>query len=77
MTPDERDEFWIRAYRLRAQAHRIAAARDNLNATALGAARSMRHLVEAFQAAESREVSEHPDLAELNVQLDGHYGETS
>jgi hypothetical protein len=77
MTPDQLDEFWIRVFRLRAQAHRRAAAMDELNATALAATRPMRHFVEAFRAAEAREVAEHPDLAELNVQLDSYYGESS
>jgi hypothetical protein len=79
MTRDERDEFWIRAYRLRAAAHRFAAARDDLNAVAIVAARSFRHLSETMAAGEAadirRDIAEHPDLAELNVQLDGYYGD--
>ncbi len=74
MSPDERAQFWASMYRIRANAHRFAAARDDLNAAAIEAAASMQRFVEAYAAAEVREVAEHPDLAELNVQLDGYYG---
>jgi hypothetical protein len=74
MSPDERAQFWASMYRIRANAHRVAAARDDLDAAAIEAAASMRRLGEAYAAAEAREVAEHPDLAELNVQLDGFYG---
>ena len=75
MTPDKRDEFWIGLYRLRAAAHRGAAARDDLNATSLETARSMRALSTAMADGDARDVAAHPDLAELNVQLDGYYGD--
>ncbi|MEU8920318.1 hypothetical protein AB0D10_05180 [Kitasatospora sp. NPDC048545] len=74
MTPGEREEFWIRAYRLRAAAHRGAAARDELNATSLEAARAMKALTAAMVDGDTRDVAAHPDLAELDVQLDGYYG---
>ena len=39
------------------------------------ASRSMRRLVDVLTQAEIRDLAEHPDLAELNVQLDGFYGD--
>ncbi|MER7707218.1 hypothetical protein ABTX81_30495 [Kitasatospora sp. NPDC097605] len=75
MTRDERDEFWIRAYRLRAGAYRGAAARDEMCAVAIEAARSFRHLSETISAAEAADIATHPCLAELNVQLNGYYGD--
>lgn len=40
-----------------------------------GATRSIRAFNDAYSLSESREVARHPDLAELNVALDGWYGE--
>lgn len=74
MTPDERDEFWARMYRFRASMLRALTARDEMMATTIDAATSMRHFAEAMRASEAKEVAEHPDLAELNLQLDGYYG---
>jgi hypothetical protein len=37
----------------------------------------MRRFAELLTEAEVREIAEHPDLAELNVQLDGYYGDGS
>jgi hypothetical protein len=74
LTPDELDQFWAALYRLRAQAYRLAASRDELNATAIEATAAMRRFIAAFTEAEASEIAEHPDLAELNVQLDGFYG---
>ena len=74
MTPDEKAKFWASLYRIRANAHKLAAARDELNASAIEAAAALRRFAGAFAAAEAREVAEHPDLAELNLQLDGYYG---
>ena len=52
---------------------RMAAATHELAATAAIAERSMRQFVDTWNASVAREVAEHPDLAELNVQLDGYY----
>lgn len=67
-------------YELRAHMHRIAAGRlrvaaaeQDMAASAILAARSMKQFTEAFNAGVARDVAEHPDLAELNVQMDSFY----
>ncbi|WP_158071938.1 hypothetical protein [Kitasatospora sp. CB01950] len=37
------------------------------------AAESVRTFMEAFTESERLEIAQHPDLAELNIQLDGFY----
>lgn len=60
-------------FRMRAAAYRAEAAKCELAAVAVGAAAALRGFVETFQAAVDRDVAEHPDLAELNVTMDGFY----
>ncbi|NGO75417.1 hypothetical protein G6045_06960 [Streptomyces sp. YC504] len=69
------DPYELRARQLRILAglHRKRAAELEMAAQAGLAARSMRKLTELLTEAEVREIAEHPDLAELNVQLDGFY----
>lgn len=69
------DPYELRARQLRILAglHRKRAAELDMAAAAGLAARSMRKLTEMLTAAEVRDIAEHPDLAELNVQLDGFY----
>ncbi len=76
---DKPDEYEIRARMLRllAAGHRKRAAELEMAAAAALATRSMRRLAEVITEAEAREVAEHPDLAELNLQLDGFYSEDS
>jgi len=71
------DPYELRARQLRILAglHRKRAAELEMMAEATRATRSMRRLVDLLTEAEVREIAEHPDLAELNVQLDGFYGE--
>lgn len=71
-------------YELRAALHRIAAVRlrvaaaeHDLAAKSVMATRSMRRFAAATNQSVAQEVAHHPDLAELNVQLDGYYGERS
>ncbi|QEU94622.1 hypothetical protein [Streptomyces kanamyceticus] len=73
------DPYELRARQLRILAglHRKRAAELEMTAEAGLAARSMRKLTEALTAAEVRDIAEHPDLAELNAQLDGFYGDDS
>lgn len=74
MTPEEA-KYKARLSRFRASRHRLDAAREDLNASGYEAAAAMIRFGEVVKASEAREVAEHPDLAELNVQLDGYYGE--
>lgn len=67
-------------YELRAAMHRVLAGRlrlvaaeQDLAATAVLATRSMRRFAEAMNSSVRQEVAAHPDLAELNVQMDGFY----
>ena len=68
-------------YEVRAALHRAAAIRlriaagvHDIASKAALAERSMRQFADAWNASVAREVAEHPDLAELNVQMDGFYG---
>ena len=69
MSPKER------AAMLRVAAGRldVEAARLRMAASATLAAEAMRGFGEAVAVAESREVAEHPDLAELNIMCDALY----
>ncbi|WP_405536843.1 hypothetical protein [Streptomyces antimycoticus] len=70
----------IDPYELRARLHRIAAARlrvaatqQDMAASAVMATKAFKQFAETFNAGVARDVAEHPDLAELNVQMDGFY----
>lgn len=69
------DEAEIKAAFLRhmADRHRAYAAVFDVAAACAKATASAQRLVEALQRSEAREVAEHPDLAELDVQLNGFY----
>ena len=69
------DEAELQAARLRhmADRHRAYAAIFDVAAACAKATASAQRLTEAFQRSEAREMAGHPDLAELNVQLDGYY----
>ncbi|NUR03212.1 MAG: hypothetical protein HOY79_43880 [Streptomyces sp.] len=74
---DQPDHYELRARQLRILAglHRKRAAELDMAAEAALATRSMRRWAEVLTESEMREIAEHPDLAELNVQLEGFYGE--
>lgn len=76
---DPVDPYELRARQLRILAglHRKRAAELDMAAAAGLAARSFRRFAELLTEAEVRDIAEHPDLAELNVQLDGYYGDGS
>lgn len=75
MSPEESAKFKARLHRLRASRYRTMAAWEELNATVAEASIAAANFVALIRAAETREVAEHPDLAELNLQLDGYYGD--
>ena len=67
-------------YELRARLHRIVAGRlravaaeQDMAAAAVMATKSMKQFADAWNAGVARDVAEHPDLAELNVQMDAFY----
>lgn len=68
------DEFRARMLRIMAGRARVTAAQLDLAASIVDLSTSMRSFNEAFAAREARDVAEHPDLAQLDVQLDGYYG---
>ena len=74
---EQPDRYELRARQLRilASLHRKRADELDMAAEAALATRSMRRLTELLTEAEVRQLAEHPDLAELNVQLEGFYGE--
>ena len=47
----------------------------NLNESAQEASVAMQGFADAWQAGIDSDIAHHPDLAELNVQMDGFYGE--
>lgn len=69
------DEYELQAQRLRILAglYRKRAAELDMDAEAALAARSMRKFAEAWNAGVAQDIAQHPDLAELNVRLDGFY----
>ncbi|MEU8590413.1 hypothetical protein AB0C59_25935 [Streptomyces sp. NPDC048664] len=71
----ERYELRARQLRILAELHRKRA--DDLERAAemTLATRSMRRLADLLTEAETRQLAEHPDLAELNIQLESFYGE--
>jgi hypothetical protein len=73
---EQPDRYELRARQLRILAglHRKRAAELDMAAEAALATRSMRRLAELLTEAEVHQLAEHPDLAELNVQLEGFYG---
>jgi hypothetical protein len=70
MSPDERAAM----HRVRAAHLRVQAAGEDLMAAVCVAAGAFREFTAAFTVSEVREVQQHPDLAELDCQLDGFYG---
>lgn len=66
-------ELRARLHRIAAERLRVAAAEQDVAAAAVLATKSMKQFADAFNAGVARDVAEHPDLAELNVQLDGFY----
>lgn len=74
---EQPDRYELRARQLRILAglHQKRAAELDMAAEAALATRSMRRWAEVLTESEMRELAEHPDLAELNVQLEGFYGE--
>ncbi|MFI1889830.1 hypothetical protein [Streptomyces jumonjinensis] len=69
------DPYELQAKRLRVLAalHRKTAAELDAAAEAALATRSMRKFADAWNAGVAKDIAEHPDLAELNAQLDGYY----
>ncbi|MFB6626494.1 MULTISPECIES: hypothetical protein [unclassified Streptomyces] len=71
------DDYERRAasHRLHAAKHRLIAGMHDAGAALAGLAKALHDADAHITATVAREVAEHPDLAELNVQLDGFYGE--
>jgi hypothetical protein len=67
-------ELQARRLRLLAALYRKRAAELDMAAEAALATRSMSRFTEAWNAGIAQDIAGHPDLAELNVQLDGYYG---
>ncbi|MFJ9234138.1 hypothetical protein ACIRJ3_04025 [Streptomyces anulatus] len=65
--------FAERAARLRAAWYRYKASVVDVEASAIRMTDAMRRFADAVQSGTDREIAEHPDLAEINVMLDGYY----
>lgn len=72
---DEEAEIKAAILRHMADRHRAIAAAFDTAAAYVKATASAQAFTEAFRRSEAREIAEHPDLAELNVQMDGYYGD--
>lgn len=70
MSPEQR----ARMHRFMATQYRIAAAKEDLCAALATTSATLMELGRVMAEAEAYEVAHHPDLAELNVQLDSFYG---
>lgn len=72
MTDDEAELLAALSRLVAARARAVAAIYDTA-AVAFKATASAQRFTEAFVRSEAREIAEHPDLAELNVRMDGYY----
>ncbi|MFE3762297.1 hypothetical protein ACFXPI_11090 [Streptomyces sp. NPDC059104] len=63
------------AHRVRAAMLRSIAVQEDVAAASVAAADSVRRLMKAVTDGDAQDVASHPDLTELNVQLDGYYGD--
>ncbi|WP_414167143.1 hypothetical protein ACMATS_05915 [Streptoverticillium reticulum] len=61
-------------HRMAAAVHRTAAAAHGFSGAAVRMGGAMRCFTEALSVAEAAQIARHPDLAELNIQLDNYYG---
>lgn len=59
-----------------AMMHQMEAAKLRLAAACADAGEAMHQMADVMQQGYDTDVATHPDLAELNVQLDGFYGDT-
>lgn len=73
MSDIDPDELRARLHRIMAARLRVAAAEQEMVAAAVMATKSMKHSADVWNAGVARDVAQHPDLAELNVQVDGFY----
>ncbi|WP_147267833.1 hypothetical protein [Spongiactinospora rosea] len=63
--------------RRRAELHRAMAAQHSLIAATLGVTAAFQDVISAARDGDARDIAAHPDLAYLDVQMDGFYGEVS
>ncbi|MBL1107364.1 hypothetical protein JK361_22620 [Streptomyces sp. 5-8] len=66
-------ELRARLHRIAAGRLRVAAAQQDMVAALVMTTKAMRDFASTFNAGIARDVAEHPDLAELNVQMDAFY----
>ncbi|NEB83959.1 hypothetical protein G3I43_07170 [Streptomyces anulatus] len=64
------------AARLRAAWHRYHAARATTDASVIRLSAAAQRFMVVLQEGTDREIAEHPDLAEVNVMLDGYYDDS-
>jgi aminoglycoside phosphotransferase (APT) family kinase protein len=67
------DELRARTLRVLATMHEVEALKLRLEASMVEAAASMRAFVDGWQACMDHDLATHPDMAELNVQMDAWY----
>lgn len=71
--PADAYELRARLHRIAAERLRVAAAEQDMAAAAVMATKAMKDFTNVWNAGIARDVAEHPDLAELNVQMDSFY----
>jgi len=74
---EQPDEYEIRArlHRINAGRLRLLAAHQDVYANVAVMTGAVQRLAAAMTAGDARDVAAHPDLAELNVQMDSFYGD--
>jgi hypothetical protein len=70
---DERDRIRAGIHRVAAQLHRRQADRHDMAAAVIPAGSALRRLAALVATGDAMDVATHPDLAELDLQLDGYY----
>lgn len=67
------DDIRPRLIRVLAHMHEAKAAELRMEAAMIGTAAKFRAFTDAYQSGFDDELASHPDLAEVNVMLDGYY----
>ncbi|MGW1839676.1 hypothetical protein [Streptomyces sp. NPDC002067] len=73
MTDPSELEFRAQAERVKAAIYKFRATQSGILANSYQLAAAIARIEETIRQGTDREIAEHPDLAEVNVYLDGYY----
>lgn len=71
------DDIRPRLIRVLAHVHEVKAAKLRLEAAMIETAAKFRAFTDLYQSGFDDELASHPDLAEVNVMLDGYYAKST